>query len=119
VALGDLEEDELIGLYRRAAALVHPALCEGFGLPLLEAMAAGCPVIACRDAVPSVLAASTLTFAPRDAGGLRAHIEEVLRNEGLRARLVNEGTMLARTWSWDRCARSTADVYAELLEAGR
>jgi glycosyltransferase involved in cell wall biosynthesis len=119
VALGDLDEAELIGLYRRAVALVHPALCEGFGLPLLEAMAAGCPVIACRDAVPHVLLPAVLTFAPRDVPALCGYLETIRTDQGLRARLIKEGTMLAHTLTWDRCARATADVYAEVLEERR
>jgi glycosyltransferase involved in cell wall biosynthesis len=119
VALGEVDEAIMIGLYAGAVALVHPALCEGFGLPLLEAMAVGCAVIACSDAVPSVLTASVLTFGPRDVAAARAQLETILENEGLRNRLVNEGKVLARTLSWDRCARATADVYSEMLEERR
>lgn len=116
VALGDVSQTELIALYRGARALVHPALCEGFGLPVLEALAAGCPVVACRDAVPEVAASSVLTFGARDVGALQAQLEALLENEGLRARLVNEGRDVARALSWNRCARATADIYAEMLE---
>jgi glycosyltransferase involved in cell wall biosynthesis len=116
VALGDVTVEELIGYYAGARALVQPALCEGFGLPMLEAMAVGCPVVACEDAVPRVLESAALTFAARDVAGLRAQLEMLLGDEGQRSRLVNLGREIARTLTWDRCARATADVYQEVLE---
>ncbi|HEY8322748.1 MAG TPA: glycosyltransferase family 1 protein [Candidatus Baltobacteraceae bacterium] len=114
-ALGDVEDDALIGYYRGARALVHPALCEGFGLPMLEAMAAGAPVIASDEAVPAVLRDAAAVFPARDAGALRMALESVLDDEGFRGRLVNQGAEMAKIYTWDRCARATADVYAEIL----
>ena len=66
VALGDVTTPELLRYYAGARALVQPAWREGFGLPMLEAMAAGCPVIASADAVPAPLTAAALTFRARD-----------------------------------------------------
>ncbi len=114
-ALGEPSVRELAAYYRGARALVHPALREGFGLTLLEAMAAGAPVVVCADAVPSVLKEATLTFAAKDARALAERLAAVLDDQGLRARLVNDGQMLARRFTWDRCARATADVYREVL----
>jgi len=116
VPLGDVGVDRLAAYYAGARALVHPALCEGFGLPMLEAMACGAPVVACEDAIPAVLRDAALTFAPHDAEGARSQMLRVLSDEGLRARLVNEGRALARTLTWDRCAAATAEVYREVLE---
>jgi glycosyltransferase involved in cell wall biosynthesis len=116
VALGDLTAAELAGYYAGAAALVHPALREGFGLPMLEAMAAGCPVIACADALPAVLEGAALTFPPRDAAAASSAMKRVLDDQGLRMKLVNEGRSRAAEFTWDRCARETADVYREVLE---
>jgi O-antigen biosynthesis alpha-1,2-mannosyltransferase len=116
VALGDVPETELAEYYAGAVALIHPSRAEGFGLPLLEALAVRCPVIVCEDAAPGVLAAATLTFPAGDAGALRAQIERVLDDEGLRVRLGNHGHELARSLTWDVCARATADVYREALE---
>jgi alpha-1,3-rhamnosyl/mannosyltransferase len=114
-ALGDVPLDRLAELYRDARALVHPALREGFGLPLLEAMASGTPVVASADAIPRVLEPAALSFPAEDVAALTARLLEVLDDEGLRDRLVNEGRMLARHLTWDRCARATADVYREVL----
>lgn len=114
--LGDVEDRALASYYAGARALVHPALCEGFGLPMLEAMACGCAVIACDDAVPGVLRPASRTFAARDVAGLRREIERILFDEGLRAALVNEGRTLAASLTWDRCATATAGVYREALE---
>jgi len=114
-ALGDVGEEALIAYYRGARALVHPALCEGFGLPMLEAMAAGAPVLASDEAVPEVLRDAAAIFPARDAGALGAALLRVLDDEGFRGRLVNQGAEMAKLYTWDRCARATADVYAEIL----
>lgn len=119
VALGDVPDERLASYYAGARALVQPALREGFGLPMLEAMAAGCPVIACEDAVPRILEPAALTFAARNAAELSAILHDVLADAGLRERFVNLGRRIARTLTWDQCARATADVYREVMDSGR
>jgi glycosyltransferase involved in cell wall biosynthesis len=116
VALGDLTTSNLAAYYAGARALVQPALREGFGLPMLEAMAVGCPVVACEDALPRPLAATARTFPARDVSALSAELEKLLADEGLRMRSINSGRELAQRLTWDRCARATADVYREVLE---
>ncbi len=119
VFLGEVRPEELPPLYAGARALVHPSLREGFGLPIVEAMASRTAVIACEDAVPAVLETRLLTFPPRDAGALRTRMEWLIEDEGLRTALVNEGRARAQFLTWDRCARATADVYREVLEEQR
>jgi glycosyltransferase involved in cell wall biosynthesis len=116
VALGNVSEEELIGRYTGARALVQPALSEGFGLPMLEAMAAGCPVIATTGAVPRVLAPAARTFAAGDAAELTARIAQLVEDDALRARVIEHGREVAAPLTWDRCARETAAVYHEILE---
>lgn len=119
LALGDVPDESLASYYAGARALVQPALREGFGLPMLEAMAVGCPVVACEDAVPRILEPAALTFTARDAGELSAILHDVLADAGLRERFVNSGRRIARMLTWDRCARATADVYREVFGAAR
>lgn len=114
---GDLERENLARACRGASALVHPAWCEGFGLPMLEAAAVGTRVLACADAVPGVLRPYVGVFAARDVPALRDLMAAVLaHSDGLdpeRARAF------ARTQTWDRCAAATAEVYREVLEERR
>ncbi|HLY02736.1 MAG TPA: glycosyltransferase family 1 protein [Candidatus Cybelea sp.] len=116
VALGEVGSEALASYYAGARALVHPSLREGFGLPMLEAMAAGCPVIACEDSLPRALGSAALTFKARDAAGLRTLLELMLTDQGTRERSVNLGREAAGWLTWDRCSRATADVYREVLE---
>ncbi|MEO6913521.1 MAG: glycosyltransferase family 1 protein [Candidatus Baltobacteraceae bacterium] len=118
VPLGEVAVEHLVELYAGACGLIAPSLSEGFGLPMLEAMAAGCPVIASDTAAPRILSPAILTVPPTDRSALRAAMQSV-RDEGLRADLVNQGRELAGRLSWDRCAVRTADVYREVLEEGR
>ncbi len=116
VVLGEVPPESLAAYYAGAVALVHPALCEGFGLPMVEAMGSGTAVIACDDAIPGELRDAALTFRARDAAEARACMLQILQNEGLRLRLVNEARARAATLTWDRCAQATAAVYREIVE---
>jgi glycosyltransferase involved in cell wall biosynthesis len=117
VAVGDLPVETLTEYYAGARALVQPALNEGFGLPILEAMAVGCVVIASKEAVPRVLETAALTFDARDAAQLTKTLQAAIADEGLRDRFISAGRAVAATFGWDRCARATADVYREVLQA--
>jgi glycosyltransferase involved in cell wall biosynthesis len=110
---GFVTEDELIDLYRRAAALVFPSLYEGFGQPPLEAMACGCPV-ACSNAasLPEIVGDAARLFDPNDPSAIADAIRDVLAApEEWSAR----GLERARLFSWDATARAHDSVYRELL----
>jgi glycosyltransferase involved in cell wall biosynthesis len=116
VALGDVPAEDLARYYAGARAVVQPALREGFGLPMLEAMAAGAPVVASEQAVPTALRPAALTYPTHDANALRMQLEKVLDDEEVRERATRLGNAVAQQLSWDRCAEATADVYREVLE---
>lgn len=117
--VGRVSDGELRALYERAACFVFPSLYEGFGLPPLEAMACGCPVIASAAAsIPEVCADAALYFDPRVPEELAAKLRQLLDDEPLRARLRKRGLERARQFTWDRCA---AQVLSEIIavHAGR
>jgi glycosyltransferase involved in cell wall biosynthesis len=116
VRLGAVEDDRLSVLYRAASALVYPSRYEGFGLPLLEAMASGTPVIASRAAsIPEVLGDCGILLDPDDRGGWTDAIVRVLNDERLRADLHERGVARAATFSWARTARVTYGVYLQAM----
>jgi glycosyltransferase involved in cell wall biosynthesis len=116
IAVGNVSDDQLASYYAGALALVHPSLLEGFGLPFVEAMAQGCPVIATTTSIPDPIEGVALTFEPRDVEGARSQIERLLDDQALRTDLVERGRKVVARLSWDRTARETADVYREILE---
>jgi glycosyltransferase involved in cell wall biosynthesis len=115
VFIGEVGETELAALYRGARAYVHPALREGFGLPMLEAMRAGVPVIAAQTALPRVLAPHALPFAPGDAAGLGALLLRALEEPARFAEIGRAAKAATRDLTWERTARATAAIYRELL----
>jgi glycosyltransferase involved in cell wall biosynthesis len=110
--LGLVSDDELVELYQRAAALVFPSLYEGFGLPLLEAMACGCPVAASSStALPEIGGDAAEYFDPTSPEDMAAAILRALAGDR-----VERGLAQAALFTWDECARQHEAVYRELLE---
>ena len=110
---GHVERAELAALYRGAACLVFPSRYEGFGLPVLEAMASGTPVVAARaGALPEVAGDAAVLVDPGDPAALARGIEQALAE---RDRLATAGLERARQFSWTETARRTLEVYRELL----
>jgi glycosyltransferase involved in cell wall biosynthesis len=111
VFTGFLPDEELVSLLNRATALALPSLLEGFGLPAVEAMACGCPVVATTASpLPELLRGSGLFVDPLDQPGWERALIEVLRSEELRRRLRKEGLAAAQRLTWDAAAQQLRAV---------
>jgi glycosyltransferase involved in cell wall biosynthesis len=110
--LGLLDRDRLPGAYRMADVLLFPSLDEGFGLPVLEAMAAGVPVVASnRGALPEVVGDAGLLVDPEDEPGMAERVAAILGDPALRARLIAAGRLRASLYTWEATAAKTLEVY--------
>ena len=102
--------------YQRAAMFVYPSLYEGFGIPPLEAMSFGCPVLCCPVAsMPEVVGDAAAFFEPGNVDALVAAIERVSSDSTYRTELVSRGTERLAHFSWQQCAEETLQVYRSLL----
>ena len=105
---GWVEQEELAAFYALAEALLLPSLFESCGLPVLEAMAAGCPVVtADRYGTRELAAAAAVLVNPEEVESIVVGIRAVLDDQALRSRLVDAGRERSRSFTWERCARET------------
>jgi glycosyltransferase involved in cell wall biosynthesis len=113
---GYVDEFDLPALYSAATAFVFPSLYEGFGLPPLEAMACGTPVITSTvSSLPEVVGDAAVTVDPTDVAAIAAAIERVLVDEAFRAELRRRGTARAARFTWEGAARETLALYELVL----
>ncbi len=109
---GMVSEAELVDYYQQAAVFVFPSLYEGFGLPVLEAMGCGCPVICSNSSsLPEVAGDAALLIDPRESGQLTEALARVLASPELQATLRARGLARAKEFGWDRTAMQTVAVY--------
>jgi glycosyltransferase involved in cell wall biosynthesis len=114
--LGRVDDDRLLALYQGALAFAYPALYEGFGLPVLEAMACGLPVVTSDvSSLPEVAGDAGLLVDPRDAAALAGALRRLVREPGLAGELGRRGEERARRFTWSAAAAAMEDVFAEAL----
>ncbi len=116
--LGYVPDATIPLLYAGAAAFIYPSIYEGFGLPPLEAMASGVPVItANRTSLPEVVGEGGKMLDPFDVDGFCNHLRELLENPDAASFWRERGMIQARRFSWQRCAQQTAEVYRHVAVA--
>jgi len=117
--LGRVTENNLPGLYRGALALLFPSLYEGFGLPVLEAMACGTPVLTANTtALPEVVGDAALLVDPLSVTQITRGIEQLCADESLRQELRQQGLTRAAEFTWDHVVARVHSVLSELPSAG-
>jgi glycosyltransferase involved in cell wall biosynthesis len=109
---GRIDDNDLAFLLERALCLLFPSWTEGFGLPIIEAMARGCPVVSSdRASMPEVCGDAALMAAPDDPATWVSHVESLKASRELRGELIAAGRQRVKRFSW----RTTAQAYADLL----
>ena len=111
-----IPDEELPLLYNCARVFVFPSLYEGFGLPLLEAMACGVPVVCSNSAsIPEVVGEAAIMCDPEDCGAFADGMHRLLRDDSLRSKLTSEGMKRAKFFSWAETAKKTVEVYMKCV----
>lgn len=116
---GYISQEDLPMVYNLASLFVYPTLYEGFGLPSLEAMACGLPVISTNvSSLPEIIGDAGVLVPPDDVDSLYQAIQKVLKDEKLSEDLIQKGLEQAAKFTWERTARSTLQVYRQVKETG-
>lgn len=114
--LGYVSDEMLNALYKRATLFIYPSLFEGFGLPVLEAMASGCPVITSdRSSLPEVAGEAAILVDPCNVEQVASAVEAICKDPSLADVLVQKGMERAKQFSWKNCAEQTLKVYQTLV----
>ena len=112
-----VEENDLASYYVSAELLAYPSFYEGFGLPPLEAMCSGCPVVTSNtSSLPEVVGEAGIMVSPDDTGGWVEAMRRVLTDNELRDEMVRKGLEQSRKFSWDRTAQQTLEVYRKFAD---
>jgi glycosyltransferase involved in cell wall biosynthesis len=118
VVIDYVDVDTLAYIYSLASLFVFPSLYEGFGLPPLEAMACGCPVVVSNAAsLPEVCGEAGFYVDPNDVSSIADGICKVLTDSELRRGLVEKGLERARLFSWEKTAKETLEIFSQVLGA--
>ncbi|MFO0838186.1 MAG: glycosyltransferase family 1 protein [Phycisphaerae bacterium] len=114
--LGFVNGKQVVGLLRAADCLIYPSVFEGFGLPVIEAQAAGCPVVAVRGtAIPEIAGNAAMLVSPRSPSEIAKSVMRLYSEPGLRERLVEMGQRNARQFAWTRSAQQFCRVFENVL----
>ncbi len=111
------DDEQLASLYANAAAFIYPSRYEGFGIPIIEAMSCGCPVILSKtSSFPEIAGDAAVYFDPQDGQSIAQAVTSVLEPESVRTELVQKGVLRAALFTWEKTIEGTAQVYRTVLK---
>jgi glycosyltransferase involved in cell wall biosynthesis len=117
ILTGFVPEEDLVKIYNLATVYCQPSFYEGFGLPVLEAMACGCPVVAAKtSSLPEVCGQAAILIDPKDYNEIAKGIQEVIENKEIRDKLIKKGIERAKKFSWKQAALETMGVYEKVVK---
>lgn len=115
--VGYISENDLVNYYNSVDLFIYPIEYTGFGLPPLEAMACGCPVVCSNGScLPEVVGDAAILFDSDNIYQLKDRMYEVLVNKNLQKKLIKKGLKHSKSFSWDKCVKQTVDVYNKFLK---
>lgn len=118
IRLGNIDLEDLAGLYNFATLYIQPSYAEGFGLPVLEAMSCGCPVIVSNvSSLPEIVSDAGLFINPDSVKSMVEGLISMITNEDLRKNFIDKGLIRAKFFSWKKCAEKTVKVYRKVLSS--
>lgn len=113
---GYVPDGDLVLFYNAAEVFVYPSLYEGFGIPVLEAMACGCPVVTSNvSSLPEIAENAALLVNPLNVNELAKSVHKILKDSTIRDALINRGLRRAKEFTWDKTAHKTLDVYYQVF----
>ena len=115
IITGWIPEVDMPYIYNGASAFIFPSLYEGFGIPLLQAMACGTPIIASDAAsIPEIAGDAAVLFNPNDVRLMAVSISKIILDDGLKRKLIKNGFSRVKNFSWEKCARETLSQIIKL-----
>ena len=113
---GYIKDEELVELYNCASVYCQPSLYEGFGLPVLEAMSCGCPVVCTKTSALEEIAGDAALFADSyNSRDIASKLSDILEQPEIKNTLITKGYKNIERFSWENCAQETLDVYRKVL----
>lgn len=110
------DDNKLANLYKYAEVFIYPSLYEGFGIPIIEAMKFGCPIIASnRSSLPEIGGNAALYFEPDNLDSLIVSVNQILHNKDKKTELVKNGELRVKLFSWEKCAQETYNFYRKII----
>lgn len=114
IIIKNTSDHNLFELYKNATALIYPSFYEGFGMPIIEAMSLGCPVLSSNtSSLPEVYEDAALSFSPNSIDDLTQRMEQVVYDNNIRKKFIDLGLNQSKKFSWDNCVKKTLKVYSE------